>query len=139
MRTAALQVYETLKAQSRKLGPYVLLELLLPGGTLFALALFLYRRQSTLGADLARGVTAMRRAWRRVRASLLRTPLVRASIRRTRVVQRDECDTCERRANVVLPGRRARACARVPGVRRSTTWRLPSSIPARCPALPPPA
>ena len=139
MRTAALQIYETLKTQSRKLGPYVLLELLLPGGTLFALALFLYRRQSTLGADLARGVTAMRRAWRRARASLLRTPLVRASMGRTRVVQRDECDTCERRANVVLPGRRARACARVPGVRRSATWRLPSSIPARCPALPPPA
>jgi len=29
---------------SRRLGPYVLLELLLPGGTMFALALFLYRR-----------------------------------------------------------------------------------------------
>lgn len=139
MRTAALQIYETLKASSRKLGPYVLLELLLPGGTLFALALFLYRRQSTLGADLARGVTAMRRAWRRVRASLLRTPQTRASTRRIRLVQRDECDPCERRANVVMPGRRARSCARAPGVRRSTAWRLPSSIPARCPALPPPA
>ena len=28
----------------RKLGPYVMLELLLPGGTLLALLLFLYRR-----------------------------------------------------------------------------------------------
>ena len=28
-----------------KLGPYVMLEILLPGGTLFALLLFLYRRR----------------------------------------------------------------------------------------------
>jgi hypothetical protein len=45
VRTTILNLLETLKAASRKLGPYVLLELLLPGGTLFALALFLYRRQ----------------------------------------------------------------------------------------------
>jgi hypothetical protein len=139
VRTAALQVYETLKASSRKLGPYVLLELLLPGGTLFALALFLYRRQSTLATDVARGVGAMRRTWRRVRASILRAPLVRASMRRARVVQMAECGACQRAANVAVPGRRARSCARAPGVRRSTTWRLPLSIPARCPALPPPA
>ena len=31
-------------AWMRRLGPYVLLETLLPGGTLFALLLFLYRR-----------------------------------------------------------------------------------------------
>jgi hypothetical protein len=30
----------------RKLGPYVMLELFLPGGTLLALLLFLYRRGS---------------------------------------------------------------------------------------------
>ena len=45
MRTTILNLLETLKAASRTLGPYVLLEVLLPGGTLFALALFLYRRQ----------------------------------------------------------------------------------------------
>jgi hypothetical protein len=45
VRTTILNLLETLKAASRKLGPYVLLEMLLPGGTLFALALFLYRRQ----------------------------------------------------------------------------------------------
>ena len=39
MTTTASQLIETMKASSRKLGPYVLLELLLPGGTLFALAL----------------------------------------------------------------------------------------------------
>ena len=35
---------------ARKLGPYFLLEMLLPGGTLFALALFLYRRNQMLRA-----------------------------------------------------------------------------------------
>lgn len=139
MLTAALKLYETLKASSRKLGPYVLLELLLPGGTLFALALFLYRRQSTLASDVGRGLAAMRRAWRRARVSIQRAPLVRASMRRAPVVRTAECGACEARANVALPGRRARSCTRGPGVRRSTAWRLPSSIPARCPALPPPA
>jgi len=36
--------FELLRRFGAKLGPYVLLELLLPGGTLFALLLFLYRR-----------------------------------------------------------------------------------------------
>jgi hypothetical protein len=31
---------------AQKAGPYLLLEILLPGGTLFALLLFLYRRRS---------------------------------------------------------------------------------------------
>jgi hypothetical protein len=34
-----------LRAWMRTLGPYVLLEMALPGGTLFALLLFLYRRR----------------------------------------------------------------------------------------------
>jgi hypothetical protein len=43
---------------ARKLGPYVLLEVLLPGGTLFALALFLYRRSQVLRATAeATGMT----------------------------------------------------------------------------------
>lgn len=33
-----------LRRLGRKLGPYLMLELLLPGGTLLALLLFLYRR-----------------------------------------------------------------------------------------------
>lgn len=41
-----------------KLGPYVLLEMLLPGGTLLAFALFLYRRGQLLRtASEATGVT----------------------------------------------------------------------------------
>ncbi|MEP7206956.1 MAG: hypothetical protein ABI920_08455 [Casimicrobiaceae bacterium] len=35
---------ETARRLVRSTGPYLLLEILLPGGTLFALALFLYRR-----------------------------------------------------------------------------------------------
>jgi len=34
-----------LRRYGEKLGPYVLLELVMPGGTLFALLLFLYRRR----------------------------------------------------------------------------------------------
>ena len=36
---------KTLAEQARAAGPYLLLELLLPGGTLFALLLFLYRQR----------------------------------------------------------------------------------------------
>jgi hypothetical protein len=39
-----------LRIWARKLGPYVVLELLLPGGTLLALLLFLYRRGQLLQA-----------------------------------------------------------------------------------------
>ena len=46
MKTYPLQVLSTVAEKSRTLGPYVLLEVLLPGGTLFAL--FLYRRPATL-------------------------------------------------------------------------------------------
>jgi hypothetical protein len=37
--------FELLRRFGARLGPYVLLELLLPGGTMFALLLFLYRRR----------------------------------------------------------------------------------------------
>lgn len=37
-----------LRRFARKLGPYVMLEILLPGGTLLALLLFLYRRRLPL-------------------------------------------------------------------------------------------
>jgi hypothetical protein len=36
---------EILHRAGRKLGPYLLLEILMPGGTLLALLLFLYRRK----------------------------------------------------------------------------------------------
>ena len=40
----AIELLEPLRRVGGKLGPYVLLELLLPGGTVFALLLFLHRR-----------------------------------------------------------------------------------------------
>jgi hypothetical protein len=43
MQTIA-NVHQALRTWTRKLGPYILLEMLLPGGTLVALLLFLYRR-----------------------------------------------------------------------------------------------
>jgi hypothetical protein len=39
---------------ARRLGPYLMLEIMLPGGTLLALLLFLYRRPQVNGATGAR-------------------------------------------------------------------------------------
>jgi hypothetical protein len=39
---------------ARRLGPYLMLEILLPGGTVLALLLFLYRRRQLNGATGAR-------------------------------------------------------------------------------------
>jgi hypothetical protein len=44
MKTETRQRWQFIAALFRRAGPYVLIELLLPGGTLFALALFVYRR-----------------------------------------------------------------------------------------------
>jgi hypothetical protein len=67
VRTTIQKLLETLKATIRKLGPYLLLEVLLPGGTLFALALFLYRRQG--GGEIAsQAVAATATLLARVRA-----------------------------------------------------------------------
>jgi hypothetical protein len=44
MKTLAF-VLAQLRFWTAKLGPYVMLEILLPGGTLFAILLFLYRRR----------------------------------------------------------------------------------------------
>jgi len=41
---------EAIRRACRSLGPYLLLELLMPGGTLLALTLFLYRRWKRNGA-----------------------------------------------------------------------------------------
>jgi hypothetical protein len=45
MQTTWMRRLGTLGLLFRKAGPYVALELLLPGGTLLALALFVYRRR----------------------------------------------------------------------------------------------
>ena len=40
-----------LREFAEQLGPYVMLEVLLPGGTLIALLLFLYRRRKAAGVS----------------------------------------------------------------------------------------
>jgi len=55
---------QTLRRYGQRLGPYLMLEILLPGGSLFALALFLYqRRKLGIGRTLPRPVQAVMRAW----------------------------------------------------------------------------
>jgi hypothetical protein len=49
--TAAERSFKFLGVLVQKAGPYLLLELLLPGGTLFALLLYVYRRSRPLGAS----------------------------------------------------------------------------------------
>ncbi len=43
-----MSILRMLRRWSQAFGPYVMLEILLPGGTLIALLLFLYRRRSTM-------------------------------------------------------------------------------------------
>ncbi len=52
-----------LRRFAQKLGPYLMLEILLPGGTLMALLLFLYqRRRVNSGSDAPRTAPAVTRA-----------------------------------------------------------------------------
>jgi hypothetical protein len=52
-----------LRRLGQKLGPYLMLEILLPGGTLLALLLFLYqRRRLDIRSVASRTVLAMTRA-----------------------------------------------------------------------------
>ena len=52
MRIVAI-VLGTMRRVAPVLGPYLLLEILLPGGTLLALLLFLYRRRRAPVPDIA--------------------------------------------------------------------------------------
>ncbi len=60
MSTPALHVWNRLSPLLRNAGPYLLLELLMPGGTLLALLLFLYQRRDALAA----GWDATASVWR---------------------------------------------------------------------------
>jgi len=58
-----IRTLETLRRWGQKLGPYVLLELLIPGGTLFALLLFLYQsKKLSFGAVAPRAAIAVTRS-----------------------------------------------------------------------------
>ena len=54
MGTTAIRSFRFFGILVQKAGPYLLLELLLPGGTLFALLLYVYRRQRPDGDVVAR-------------------------------------------------------------------------------------
>jgi len=51
--TTAVRSFRVFGNLAQKAGPYLLLEILLPGGSLFALLLFLYRRSQQPGATAA--------------------------------------------------------------------------------------
>jgi hypothetical protein len=70
VETAVVRRVQALAALAQKVGPYLLLEILLPGGTLIALLLFLYQRKQLAdgAADmpaLVSAVGALRTAYRR--------------------------------------------------------------------------
>ena len=59
-----VDLFEMLRRHGQKLGPYLMLEILLPGGSLFALALFLYqRRKAGVGRGTPWPVAALMRLW----------------------------------------------------------------------------
>ena len=58
---------EILHRAGRKLGPYLLLEILMPGGTLLALLLFLYRRNRLpAGTDVPQIASTLSRVLGRI-------------------------------------------------------------------------
>jgi hypothetical protein len=76
----------------QRAGPYLLLEILMPGGTLFALLLFLYRRSQQIGAtDAPRMSAGIARAIGRAHKEMMCTALSWdiASVWRGRHRQRD--------------------------------------------------
>ena len=54
---------ETLRRFGQRLGPYLVLEILLPGGTLLALLLFLYQRRKLDTGSVVSWTVAMTRAF----------------------------------------------------------------------------
>jgi len=47
-----IAIIEIVRRLARGMGPYLLVEILLPGGSLLALALFLYRRRDAVSISL---------------------------------------------------------------------------------------
>jgi hypothetical protein len=70
METIIVRNFKIFGAMLQKAGPYLLLEILLPGGTLFALLLFLYRRQRD-GAELPRAIFIVTRVIDNVRRKII--------------------------------------------------------------------
>ena len=70
METTIGKSFKFFGAMLQKAGPYLLLEILLPGGTLIALLLFLYRRQRS-GAEMPRAIFVVVRVIDKVRRKIL--------------------------------------------------------------------
>lgn len=59
----AIRIFEAARRLGQRFGPFLLLELIMPGGTLFALLLFIYRnRKSSFAAVVPRPVITVTRA-----------------------------------------------------------------------------
>ena len=71
METSIVRSVKIFGALLQKAGPYLLLEILLPGGTLFALLLFLYKRRQQDGTPLPRAIFIMARVIDKVRAEIV--------------------------------------------------------------------
>ncbi|HET7363966.1 MAG TPA: hypothetical protein VFJ70_10400 [Burkholderiales bacterium] len=55
-----LAIFEIVRRLARDMGPYLLVEILLPGGSLIAIALLLYRRRESLLSPMSISVRAKR-------------------------------------------------------------------------------
>ena len=75
MGALALQRIRDASLLVQRLGPYLLIEILLPGGTLLALLLFVYRRRQRPGADASPLVAALARLTAVARSSLEGLPV----------------------------------------------------------------
>jgi hypothetical protein len=62
MATTLVHRFKGLGLILQKAGPYLLIEILLPGGSLFALLLFLYRRRQQSGAEMPWLIVVLARA-----------------------------------------------------------------------------
>ncbi len=88
MGTSIAQYFKVLGGLVQKAGPYLVLEILLPGGTLFALLLFLYqRRQRAEAADASPESGVVARAIREI--AFVAQPDDIASVWRGRHRERD--------------------------------------------------
>ena len=117
----AMQMLETVTETSRKLGPYVLLEVLLPGGTLFALMLFVYRHPARARIFARRARRTASRRWLACgrasppgRVAAVAYDRHRDRGARARLVRTDEGGDPRRRGNVSRRGvhRAQHACPR---------------------------
>ena len=71
METTIVRSVRIFGALLQKAGPYLLLEILLPGGTLFALLLFLYKRRQQDGAELPRVIFVVERVIGNIRREIV--------------------------------------------------------------------